>query len=176
VVGGQLKTAAGSFLALVLLSTASGRVPTSDPGPTAGKQTNRSDCSEPPSRQESPGNQGISLQTKPVVTPGEEITLTIVSGEPLDITRGVASYLECWNGHEWATKYTLLTRFSDQSPTLAGPDQPVPAIALLGPGPEPIRMPGKLLPGSYRIRKQIFARDRLKDGSLTIYAYVQVKV
>lgn len=95
--------------------------------------------------------------SKTQVWAGEEITIMIESRQPGSIERGIDAYLECWDGENWVTKYTLITPLeNDRGPYVypypAG--VPIEDIALLGPGPDIIRLPGNLKPGWYRIRKR----------------------
>ncbi len=98
--------------------------------------------------------------SKTEIRAGEEIAITIDTRR--QVTRGVDSYLECWNGKGWVTKYLLLTSYSsDMEPS----SSPYPAgviivdLGLSGPGPERIRLPNDLEPGWYRIRKTFSLDD-----------------
>lgn len=119
------------------------------------------------------------IPSKIKVWPGQEIAITIESPQPGTIVRGIASNLECWNGEGWATKYVLLTPNESRGKPSAHPfplptDLVIPSIALVGPGPERIRLPFNLKPGWYRIRKEFDLENETPMLSQMAYARVRV--
>lgn len=118
------------------------------------------------------------IPSRTEVRAGEEITITINSQQPVSILRGVDSYLECWDGKEWAIRYLLLTAVSSGSKPSAYPypttHVAIESIGLIGPGPDAIRLPGDLRPGWYRIRKTFLLEDGKSSVPHTAYARLRV--
>jgi len=141
-------------------------------GFTAGRTT-----PEPPPDPVSP--RGVSLiLSKTTAQAGEELELTIEGAGSSTIVRGVDSYLERWNGKDWVPEYALLTPLSpgetpDVHPLRLGPPV-IQLVALVGPGPERVRLPDDLQPGLYRIRKEVSLEDGDKSEREILFARLQV--
>lgn len=127
-----------------------------------------------------PAEEGLFrlIPSRTEVRAGEEITITISSQQPVSILRGVDSYLECWDGKEWAIKYLLLTAVSSDSKPSAHPypatNVAIESIGLIGPGPDAIRLPGDLRPGWYRLRKTFRLENGKSSVARTAYARLWV--
>lgn len=110
------------------------------------------------------------------VRAGEEITITIYGQQTVNIFKGVDSYLECWDGKGWVTRYLLVTAYSNGEPSVHPypSDVAIPSLGLPGPGPERIRLPGDLKSGWYRIRKTFGLMDGKPYVPHTVYARLRV--
>lgn len=129
--------------------------------------------------QADPAEDGPSrlIPSKVRVRAGEEITITIESRHSGTISRGIDSYLECWDGRDWVTKYLLVTPHQSGMKPSSHPypfEGAIISIGLIGPGPERIRLPGNLRPGWYRLRKEFYLEDEKSSISQTAYARLRV--
>lgn len=152
--------------------------------PAGGQGGALADCSsqEPPA--DTPvGEQLRLIVSKEVARPGEELSIRVevdptAKVDPTtEVMRGVDAYLECWNGQEWTTRFSfILDTDGGEKPTV----HPFPPrvetidLGLLGPGPEPIKLPSELPSGWYRIRKDISLMEGAQWDDRTLYARLQV--
>lgn len=125
----------------------------------------------PGPRSSSPIALALSQET---VRPGMELTMAISGVDTAGETRGIDSYLECWDGTGWSPRFTLFsTSWTDDHGPQAifyGLGGAIPAVGFDAATPEPVRLPDQLLPGWYRIRKDFSIRenDRLVDYELFV--------
>lgn len=112
--------------------------------------------------------------SKEQVRAGEVLSFTILGLDPSQAVRGIDSYLECWDGERWSTRFILLTN-GQTGPyaVLQGPVV-IKDLGLMGLGPEPIRLPAQLLPGWYRIRKDSPIHRGDGQPEPPIYGYLRV--
>lgn len=108
-----------------------------------------------------PGGEDARLVIPAAMRSGQEFTLSVkLGGNPGEITRGVDSYLECWDGQAWSTRFLLQVGFGspDAKPTaqIFGISSVV-SLGLAGPGPERLVLPPNMPPGWYRLRKHVTA-------------------
>jgi hypothetical protein len=108
--------------------------------------------------QKPPGeNTGLRL-TPAAMQTGQPFQLKVTAGGD-QIMRGVDSYLECWDGQGWSTRYLLMVGFGaeDAKPTarIYGAGAVIVTLGLIGPGPEDLILPPDMPPGWYRIHKQV---------------------
>jgi hypothetical protein len=101
-------------------------------------------------------NTGLRL-TPANLKPGQPLQLKVTAGG--DVMRGVDSYLECWDGKGWSTRYLLEVGWGspEAKPTarIYGPGAVIVSLGLIGPGPEDLVLPEHMPPGWYRIRKNV---------------------
>lgn len=72
---------------------------------------------------------------------------------PAETTRGIAFYLDERVGDAWQREFTLLAGIGVGGPTWAplGEEVSVDDVGIGGPGPDEVKLPPDLSPGSYRI-------------------------
>jgi len=125
-----------------------------------------------------PEPEGVWLELDPApVRAGDSFAFN-VAGVAADfgrVTRGIDSYLECWDGSAWSPRYILYAGIGDRQPSLelCGPAI-IDAIGLGGPGPEHLVLPDSLEPGWYRLRKEVSVTG--EDGSRVHEAFAFVRV
>lgn len=117
------------------------------------------------------------VPSQQVVKSGELITITIDGDLPTgtQIVRGIDSYLECWAGSGWSTRFLMLTGnppYYKRYPLPSG--MRIEDLGLLGSGPEPVQIPETITPGWYRIRKEFRLERGPEHEKHTVYAYVTV--
>lgn len=110
--------------------------------------------------------------------PGQELTMTFSGVGSERISRGTSSYLDCWNGRKWTTLYVLLGEVHGLAAVKypLPPDYAIFAVEVMGPGPEPARLPDGLEPGWYRVRREIEWRDEDAHQSKRYEVTAQFKV
>ena len=81
--------------------------------------------------------------------PGEIVEVSFPDG----MARGIMFVLEEETGGSWTYRYVLLAPLGDGEPSWvpADGDLAVPDIGATGVGPDPLLIPEKAMPGSYRI-------------------------
>lgn len=108
------------------------------------------------------------------VRPGDQITIQVEGAPAGEVMRGPDAYLECWTGAEWAPQYIHLFDASNMPTVQAYPLPPnhtIPAIGLIGPGPDRIKIPAEITPGLYWIRKTISVTS---SGQHTLHVLIEV--
>lgn len=166
------------LVAVVLLLATGGGGP--GPGATAAPAA-PSECkaAEPRPDPTDPGPLTLVL-SQAVARPGEKLTMTVKSLQAgARATRGIDSYLECWNGTEWITRFLLVSDTSGDGGARAWPYPPepnlsIPSIGFPGEKPEPVQLPDTLRPGWYRIRKTVSLDGVPRYTPLTLYARLKV--
>lgn len=174
-----MKSLVGTMLGIILLITSAF---TTEHAADPGHSNFLSDCSTegPPLDARQPDVQLWLSITKGVARPGEEVVIRVEGDLATRVTRGVDSYLECWNGYAWVTKFVMVlnTDGGTNTPTVRPyslpPTETTIRLGLHGPGPEPIRLPQELRSGWYRIRKEIGLVGPIVDRR-TLYVYLQVE-
>lgn len=114
----------------------------------------------------------LSLETAP---PGTDLTFTIVDEPAADVTRGVDSYLECWDGQGWSPRFILFTDVHGGPSSLVYGTVAIISLGLPGTGPEVVRLPDQLHPGWYRLRKGYVTGGGETLRQRTGLAYLQVR-
>lgn len=151
--------------------------------PTKASVDEVADCSakEPPTDSPHPPGQLWLSITTGVVRPGEHVAIMVEGDLTATATRGVDSYLECWTGREWVTKFVMIVKSDGGLSKPVTRPYPLPrpetivSLGLSGPGPEPLALPEDLAPGWYRIRKEVSLRGPKVDRR-TLHARIRVKV
>jgi len=120
--------------------------------------------------------------SKPIARPGEYLTF-LICYSAFEIERGMDSYLEHWNGKQWITTHLLVSGEVDSGFIPSYSSYPsageLPAIAFIDAGPEWVRLPDNIDPGTYRIKKEFIAymlEDDPGKVSEKITAYGEVRV
>lgn len=125
-----------------------------------------------------PEPDGVWLEVDPQALQAGDPFAFMVAGLSADaghVTRGVDSYLECWDGTTWSPRYILYAdRGNGPFVQLHGPAI-IDAVGLGGPGPEQVVLPDTLEPGWYRLRKEFSVTGEDGTTQKEAFAYVQVE-
>lgn len=106
--------------------------------------------------------------------PGEALSFSIAGQEAEQMTRGVDSYLECWDGQGWSPRYILFTNVRGPARAVIFGPVAINSLGLPGLGPEPFRLPAELQPGWYRVRKEFSVSTGGRGDSKTAVAYLRI--
>jgi hypothetical protein len=139
-----------------------------------------SDCLEQiPSQAQLAANGAALITSDETARPGQRITLSLRYDQPMSISRGIDSYLECWNGNEWVTKFLMVSASGSETPAVQPyplpPDVTIPGVGITGLGPESVNLPTRLSPGWYRIRKQVSILDGDILRKVDLYCLIKVE-
>lgn len=138
----------------------------------------RMSCKEPPSSAHTPGNEDLKLTlSKNVAHPGEVLTLAIISPQSIQGTRGITSYLECWDGGQWVPEFVLISGSEGHPPSSVPVDQHpvIPDMGFSLNQPEQIKVPKNIPAGFYRITKTVvITPEGATNQPRTLHAPLQV--
>lgn len=95
--------------------------------------------------------------------------------EPNRMTRGIAAYVECWNGDDWSPRFTMFSERGSDGPftEIYNPSSAIEQIGFDGTKPALFRAPVALSPGWYRIRMSVSANEGGYSKSYKLWALVR---
>lgn len=109
--------------------------------------------------------------------PGREFTLTVAGASKNELTRGLAAYLECWDGKDWSPRYTLFSPPGDSGPGAAiySQQQVILTIGFDASAPGRFVLPSDLAPGWYRIRLEVSGTVNGAYAPYRLWTPIEVK-
>jgi|GEM_PF-2748033 len=110
-------------------------------------------------------------------SPEQEITLTVEGTKPQVATRGIDSYLECWDGLNWSPRFILFSERGTDGPhaIIYSRNTTIPALGIDATRPANLKLPGQLSPGWYRIRIDVSVTESGTSVSHALWTLVLLR-